>query len=192
MAHDTATDFHSLSNHFLIAMPQLSDQFFGNSVVYVCEHTPDGAMGVIINKPSPVRMDQLFEAAEVPVPQRFAEQWVLMGGPVQIDRGFLVHSPVGSWQSSLRVNEDIAVTTSRDIIGGLSADENSAIKTFATIGYSGWGGGQLERELNDNHWLVIPADPHILFDLPYYRRYDAALDTLGIRAVNLAPGAGHA
>lgn len=186
------TPFVSLCDHFLIAMPQLTDPFFGGSVVYLCEHTPDGAMGMVINKPSPVRMDQLFEAAEKPVPKRFAEQWVLMGGPVQIDRGFLVHSPVGNWQSSLLVNDDIAVTTSRDIIGGLSEAENEGIKTFATIGYSGWSAGQLEQELNDNHWLVVPANAEILFDLPYFRRYDAALQTLGIRAVNLASGVGHA
>lgn len=186
------TSFPSLSNHFLIASPQLSDPFFEGSVVYLCEHTKEGAMGVIINKPSPVKMEQLFDAVEQPTPTRFSEQWVLMGGPVQVDRGFLIHSPVGNWQSSLLVNDEIAVTTSRDIITGLSQHDFDNVQTFATIGYSSWTEGQLEQEITENSWLICPSDKKILFEMPYFRRYGAALNTLGIRSPALVGEIGHA
>lgn len=184
--------FQSFSDHFLIASPQLSDPFFEGSVIYLCEHSQEGAMGVIINKPSPVKMEQLFDAVEKPTPARFIEQWVLMGGPVNIDRGFLIHSPVGNWQSSMLVNDDIAVTTSRDIIADLSSADYDNVQTFATIGYSNWSEGQLEKELIENSWLICPADKKILFELPYFRRYGAALNSIGIRSAALFGSIGNA
>lgn len=187
---DTRQPF-SLSNQFLIAMPSLADPFFGGSVVYVCEHNPEGAVGVIINKPSPITMDLLFDAAKTPTPMRFHNQRVMMGGPVQVDRGFLVHTPVGRWESSLLVTDDIAMTTSRDIIAGL-ADENSVHKAVVTIGYSSWSAGQLEHELAENAWLTAPADAGILFDMPYQERYQAAMQLLHFDVVQLSGLAGHA
>ncbi len=184
-------DFPNLTDHFLIAMPQMDDPFFGGSVVYICEHNDDGAMGVVINKPSPIRMDQLFDAVKEPTPERFHDNWVMMGGPVQIDRGFLVHTPVGSWQSSLLVTDDVAMTTSRDIISGMR-DEATVQKSLATIGYASWGKNQLERELSNNDWLTVPANTRILFDVPYEQRYDAALELLGVRSSALMGAAGHA
>lgn len=181
----------SLANQFLIAMPSLADPFFGGSVVYVCEHNADGAVGVVINKPSPMTMDLLFDAAKTPTPNRFCNQWVMMGGPVQVDRGFLVHTPVGSWDSSLLVTDDIAMTTSRDIIAGL-ADGDSVRKAVVTIGYCSWSAGQLERELADNSWLTAPADAHILFDIPYADRYQAAMRLLNVDMAQLSGLAGHA
>lgn len=185
--------FFSLANHFLIAMPAVQDPFFGGSVVYLCEHSPEGAMGVVINKPSPIRMDQIFDSIKQPTPLKFHSEAVLMGGPVQIDRGFLVHTPVGSWQSSLLVSDDIAVTTSRDILQGL-ADETQVAKSIATIGYASWGKGQLEEEIANNDWLTVSADNSVLFDLPLEERYQAALNLLGLRAPQLLVmgGAGHA
>ena len=189
MAHN---NFISLSNHFLVATPAIDDPFFGGSVVYLCDHTEKGAMGVVINKPSPIRMEQLFQAVEKPTPERFAEKWVLLGGPVQTDRGFLVHTPVGNWENSILISDQIAMTTSRDIlIDGLSK-ENNSIKTIATIGCSGWTAGQLEEELNQNHWLITPQDNKILFDLPYYCRYEAALRQLKIRVEQISSSIGHA
>ena len=187
----TAANLLSLATHFLIALPDMQDQFFRESVVYICEHNADGAMGIIVNKPSPIMMDLLFDAAKTPTPERFHGQWVLMGGPVQVDRGFLVHTPTGSWESSLLVTDDIAMTTSRDIIIGLTQD-NEVNKALATIGYSSWSAGQLEQELAANSWLSVPADMKVLFDIPYKQRYQAALKLLNINVANLSGLAGHA
>ena len=181
----------NLADHFLIAMPSMDDPFFEGSVVYLCEHNDEGALGVIINKPSPVTMDLVFSASESEMPERFQNEWVMMGGPVQIDRGFVVHTPVGSWQSSLLVNDDVAMTTSRDIIENLRKP-GAVDKAVVSIGYSSWSKGQLERELAGNSWLTVPADTHILFDLPYAERYQAALAKLGIEQAGLMSGAGHA
>lgn len=181
----------SLTNHFLIAMPGMDDPFFSGSVVYVCEHSEEGAMGIVINKPSPVTMDLLFDAAQTPTPERFHDEWVMMGGPVQVDRGFLVHTPVGSWESSLLVTDDVAMTTSRDIIAGLSRD-GEVDKAVVTIGYSSWNAGQLEQELAANAWLTAPANMHILFDLAYEERYEAAIKLLNVDLAQLCGAAGHA
>ncbi|WP_239364866.1 YqgE/AlgH family protein [Snodgrassella communis] len=181
----------SLANHFLIAMPAMEDPFFKESVIYLCEHSADGAMGIIVNKPSPIMMDLLFDSAKTPTPERFHGQNVLMGGPVQVDRGFLVHTPAGSWESSLMITDDIAITTSRDIIMGLT-QENEVNKAVATIGYSSWSAGQLEQELANNSWISTPADMQILFDMPYKQRYKAALQLLNIDITNLSGLVGHA
>ena len=183
----------NLTDYFLIAMPEMDDQFFAGSVVYICEHNDEGAMGVCINKPSPLTMNQFFEAINERTPLQYDETAVLLGGPMQVDRGFLVHTPVGSWESSLLVTDDIAFTTSRDIIENLAKNRDNAMnKTLATIGYSGWKKDQLEQELADNAWLVVPADQHIMFDIPVGERYQAAMKLLGIDAGHLVQGAGHA
>ena len=183
----------NLTDYFLIAMPEMDDQFFAGSVVYICEHNDEGAMGVCINKPSPLTMNQFFEAINERTPLQYDETAVLLGGPMQVDRGFLVHTPVGSWESSLLVTDDIAFTTSRDIIENLAKNRDNAMnKTLATIGYSGWKKDQLEQELADNAWLVVPADQHIMFDIPVGERYQAAMKLLGINAGHLVQGAGHA
>ena len=161
----------NLTAYFLIAMPEMDDQFFAGSVVYICEHNDEGAMGVCINKPSPLTMNQFFEAINERTPLQYDEAAVLLGGPMQVDRGFLVHTPVGSWESSLLVTDDIAFTTSRDIIENLAKNrDNDMNKTLATIGYSGWKKDQLEQELADNAWLVVPANQHIVFDVPVDER----------------------
>ena len=183
----------NLTDYFLIAMPEMDDQFFAGSVVYICEHNDEGAMGVCINKPSPLTMNQFFEAINERTPLQYDETAVLLGGPMQVDRGFLVHTPVGSWESNLLVTDDIAFTTSRDIIENLAKNrDNDMNKTLATIGYSGWKKDQLEQELADNAWLVVPADQHIMFDIPVGERYQAAMKLLGINAGHLVQGAGHA
>ena len=183
----------NLTDYFLIAMPEMDDQFFAGSVVYICEHNDDGAMGVCINKPSPLTMNQFFEAINERTPLQYDETAVLLGGPMQVDRGFLIHTPVGSWESSLLVTDDIAFTTSRDIIENLAKNrDNDMNKTLATIGYSGWKKDQLEQELADNAWLVVPANQHIMFDVPVDERYQAALALLGVNAGQLVLGVGHA
>ncbi|MGB4883137.1 MAG: YqgE/AlgH family protein [Neisseria sp.] len=181
----------NLANYFLMAIPSMNDPFFEGSVVYLCEHNEEGAMGVVINKPSPVTMDLVFEAAGGETPERFRKEWVMMGGPVQIDRGFVLHTPVGSWQSSLMVTDNIAMTTSRDIIENLAKD-NSVDQAIITIGYASWEKGQLERELADNSWITVPADEEILFKTPHEERYQAAFAKLGIEPSALIGPAGHA
>lgn len=172
-------------------MPHVQDLFFENSVVYVCEHNADGAMGLIINKPSPLVMDQLFDAAKKPTPERFISSAVHMGGPIQIDRGFLIHTPIGNWQSSLSVTDSIALTTSKDIIVGMQ-NSDEVNKIFATIGYTSWSEGQLEDEISNNDWLVVEANEDILFDCPIAERYEQALNLLGIQSAALMGSAGHA
>ncbi|MCF7521064.1 YqgE/AlgH family protein [Neisseria sp. ZJ106] len=180
-----------LTNHFLIAMPDTDDLFFAQSVVYLCRHDEDGAMGVIINKPSPITMDMIFSASNRNIPLRMQHENVMMGGPVQIDRGYVVHTPVGNWQSSVTVSDDIALTASRDVIENLETPEKVG-KALISIGYSSWHKGQLEKELADNLWLVVEADEQILFDMPYEHRYAAAFAKLGISPSALVQGAGHA
>ncbi|WP_416192454.1 YqgE/AlgH family protein [Neisseria sp. CCUG12390] len=181
----------NLANYFLVAMPNMDDPFFHDSVIYVCEHGEEGALGIIINKPSPITMDMIFAASDRNIPLRMQHESVMMGGPVQVDRGYVVHTPLGSWQSTLAVTDRVALTSSRDIIENLS-EPGAVEKALVSIGYSNWGKGQLERELADNVWLTVPADEHILFDVPYEHRYAAVFDKLGIRPDRLVVGAGHA
>ena len=181
----------NLTNHFLIAMPNMEDLLFSESLVYICEHTDEGAMGLMVNKPSPIGMEIVFATSGKKIPQRFLNDFIMMGGPVQPDRGFVLHTPTGNWQSSLQITETNAVTTSRDIIESLANDERVE-KALLSIGYSSWTKGQLERELAENSWLTVEADNTILFDTPIEERYDAALKKLGINHVNLMHGVGHA
>ena len=171
----------NLANHFLLAMPNLEDSLFSGSLIYLCEHSDSGAMGIIINKPSPVTMNVVFAAIGKDTPARFNNQYVMMGGPMQTERGFVLHTPIGN----------IALTTSRDIIDGLQ--QNDEIQgAVLTIGYSSWGAGQLEQEIAQNSWLTVPADEHILFGIPPEERYAAAFNKLGIRRENFAGAMGHA
>ena len=181
----------NLTDHFLIAMPAMDDPFFERCVVYICEHDDDGALGIIVNKPSMITMEMIFAAADRNIPLRLQHENVMMGGPVNMDRGFVVHTPVGNWQSSKVVSKEIALTSSRDVIENI-AREGLVDKALISIGYSRWSKGQLERELADNVWLTVPADEHILFDVPYEHRYAAAFAKLGIDPNALSSGAGHA
>ena len=180
----------NLANHFLLAMPNLEDSLFSGSLIYLCEHGENGAMGVIVNKPSPVTMNVVFAAIGKDTPARFKNQYVMMGGPMQTERGFVLHTPAGHWQSSLKVNDHLALTTSRDIIENMDGDAVQDV--LLTIGCSLWTGGQLERELAKNSWLTVAADEDILFKLPAHKRYDAALSKLGIRSEMLSGAVGHA
>lgn len=182
----------NLSNYFLIATSEIDDGLFSGSLIYLCEHNTDGAMGLIVNKPSPIGMEIVFAGAGCKrISPKFANDFVMMGGPVQPERGFVLHTPVGDWQSSLVVNHVNAVTTSRDIIDSL-AKEEKVEHALLTIGYAAWRGGQLERELSENAWLAVEADNDILFHTPSESRYQAALAKLGINRVNLINGLGHA
>ena len=182
----------TLTDHFLIAMPSMEDSCFARAVVYIAEHNTNGALGVIVNRPTEMTLSGLFQRIELPLlPGGLADLPVFFGGPVQTDRGFVLHRPLGKWQSTLAVNADIGLTTSRDVLqsAGQAAQPSDMV---VTLGYSGWAGGQLEHEIGQNAWLTVSADPRILFQLPYEERWPSALELLGIDLANLSGQAGHA
>jgi len=182
----------NLTDHFLIAMPSMDDSFFAKTLVYIAEHNEQGALGVIVNRPIDMSLAMLFEKVDIPLEaQGFGDFPVFFGGPVQTDRGFVLHRPVGDWQSTLAVNKQVGLTSSRDVLQAV-AHEGQPHDVLVTLGYSGWSAGQLEQELAQNAWLTVPATPHILFDLPYEERLASAMEALGINFTDLAEGVGHA
>ncbi len=186
------TETTSLRDHFLIAMPSLSDPNFDRSVTYLCEHTEEGAMGIVINRQMELSMDEVLSQMKIRASNHFDTTLkVHGGGPVQPEHGFVLHSPVGAWEASLAVSDDIALTTSRDIITAIAHDEGPQ-RYLIALGYAGWGAGQLEQELADNAWLSCPADPRILFELPVEERWEAAAALLGVDLTLLSSDIGHA
>jgi putative transcriptional regulator len=186
----------NLTNHFLVAMPTLSDPVFSGSVIYLCEHNEKGALGVVINRATDLDYSNLFDRINIqleviPDSHPMRDRPVLFGGPVQSDRGFVLHAPLGQFSSSLKVTDDIGFTSSRDILEALASGD-APERLILSIGYAGWGAGQLEQELRDNSWLTVPADLEILFDLPLEEKFDASLKLLGIEAWMLSSEVGHA
>ena len=182
----------SLSNHFLIAMPSLADPNFAQTVTYLCEHNEDGALGIVINRPSDVTLGELLSHMGIEhLPAEQAALQVYLGGPVQRDRGFVLHSPGGEWESSLRIAEGVCVTTSRDILEAVARGEGPE-RYLVALGYAGWGPGQLEREMAENAWLSGPADPTIIFQRPHGERWRAAAALLGVDLALLSSQSGHA
>ncbi|WP_126447366.1 YqgE/AlgH family protein [Sulfuricystis multivorans] len=186
----------SLANHFLIAMPSLTDPHFARTLTYVCEHNAEGALGIIVNKPLEIDLGTLFERVSVPLSrgeklERYRGLPVYFGGPVQTDRGFVLHRPAGRWQSTLIVTSEIALTSSRDILESMSETGEPA-DVLVSLGYAGWAPGQLEWELSQNAWLTVAAQPDIIFSLPPAERLGAAMRLLGIDFGQLSEVAGHA
>lgn len=186
----------NLADHFLIAMPSMGDSMFNGSVIYLCEHNADGALGLIINKATDMSMEVLFERIDLKleIAARRApmeEKPVMFGGPVQVERGFVLHSPLGNYSSMMKVTEDIALTTSKDVLEAVAVGDGPK-RILVTLGCSGWAAGQLEDEIGRNGWLTVRAAPSIIFDLPVEQRYTAALKLLGIDPMMLAGDAGHA
>jgi putative transcriptional regulator len=182
----------NLTNHFLIAMPNMADPNFSRTLTYVCEHNDQGALGVVVNRPIDMTVQALFERLSLSLADRqFANAPIYFGGPVQTDRGFVLHFPAGNWQSTLRVRDALGLTTSKDILEAVGRGEGPA-KLLVTLGYAGWSAGQLEHELAQNAWLTVEAKDAIIFDLPAEERLAAAMELLGIDYARLADGAGHA
>jgi len=188
----TMTESTYLTDQFLIAMPALADPNFFQTVIYIGEHNANGALGLIINRPLNLSLEQLLDHLKITT-DRFdlTKTPVYSGGPVQPEQGFVLHSPVGHWGSTLRVNEQIGITTSRDILQAV-ADGQGPAHLLVALGYAGWGPGQLERELVENAWLSSPADFRILFGTPSAQRWPAAAALLGIDLNLLSSDAGHA
>jgi len=181
-----------LTNQFLIAMPGMDDPNFAQTVTMVCEHSPRGALGIVINKPLSMNLGEVFDQLGLDASQsRVARQPVLHGGPVQTDRGFVLHSPGPQWESTLPVSERVHLTTSRDILDALAGGcgpENAIV----ALGYAGWDAGQLEEEMARNAWLTVPVDERLLFDVPIEDRWQAAGRLLGVNLLTLSSDAGHA
>lgn len=186
------TETMNLSNHFLIAMPSMHDPIFGGTVVYLCEHNDYGALGVVINRPMELTLEHLLEKLnlETEIPAPF-EKPVMFGGPVQDDRGFVLHTPDVNFSSMLRISDEVAFTTSRDILEAIASGSGPE-KMLVSIGYAGWSAGQLEQEISHNGWLTVSADPSIIFDLPISQRYTAAIKLLGFDPNKLTYEVGHA
>lgn len=182
----------NLANHFLIAMPSMQDPVFGGTVVYVCEHNENGVLGVVINKPTDMTMEVLFERIDLKLESGVdVDAPIMFGGPVQDDRGFVLHTPGQRYSSSLTVTADVAFTTSIDVLEAVAAGDGPP-RMLVSIGYSGWSPGQLEDEISRNGWLTVGADPEVLFNLPIEERYTAAMRLLGIDPLMLTSEAGHA
>ncbi|MDF1482382.1 YqgE/AlgH family protein [Extensimonas sp. H3M7-6] len=197
----------NLTHHFLIAMPGVRDSLFARSVVYVCEHNERGTLGLIVNKLSDITLGQLFDKLDLPLQRAdLATQPVLQGGPVQTDRGFVLHEVVQAsavqggqeqepdetlYASTLRIPGGMEMTTSKDVLEALSTGGGPQ-RLLITLGYSAWGEGQLESELRENAWLTVGADLAVLFDTPVPERYGRALALLGLQSWMLTAEAGHA
>ncbi len=188
----------NLTDHFLIAMPNMLDPIFGGTVVYICEHHAGGALGMIVNRPTDMTMDVLFERLdlelEISPHAHLPSGPVMFGGPVQVERGFVLHAPNdahAAYSSTLPVSDDVALTTSRDVLEAV-AEGRGPGRLIVTLGCAGWGAGQLEDEILRNGWLTVKADPAILFDTPIEARFAAAMHLLGIDPNRLTGDVGHA
>ena len=198
---DDAPQSFNLTNHFLIAMPGMEDRFFSRSVVYVCEHSAKGALGLVVNKPGDVTLSDLFGQLDLPLPGvSMGARQVYMGGPVQTERGFVLHDPMRAaelkadetaYSSTLIVPGGLEMTVSRDVLEAVSLGGGPR-RLMVALGYSAWEEGQLESEVADNSWLTAPAAPDLIFDTPAAQRYEQALGLLGLQTWAITPQAGHA
>jgi putative transcriptional regulator len=181
-----------LTNHFLIAMPNMVDPYFARTLTYVCEHNDQGALGIVVNRPIDMTLQALFERLSLTLQDReIGGAPIYFGGPVQTDRGFVLHAPTGNWHSTLRVRDVVGLTTSKDILEALGRGEGPE-RILVSLGYAGWSAGQLEHELGQNAWLTVEARDAIIFDLPAEERLPAAMELLGLDFARLADAAGHA
>ena len=191
------SDTFSLTNHFIIAMPSLNDPNFEQSVSYICEHNNEGAMGVVINRPTNLTFAELCEQLDIEITDNDTANYpIYEGGPVEVDRGFILHTPIGDWESTLEVTKDIGLTMSQDIIeaiaNGYSSDNNPPKHFMIALGYAGWSEDQIEDEIAANTWLNVPATEEILFHTPAENRWTAAAASLGINLQTISSDIGHA
>ena len=188
----------NLTNHFLIAMPGLNDELFGRSVVFMCEHSERGALGLVINKPSDILLPGLFAKVDLVLGRDdLRDQPVFQGGPVQTERGFVLHEAIDAgegesvYASTLSIPGGLEMTTSRDVLEAIASGAGPRT-VFVSLGYASWGEGQLESEITENSWLTVAADPALIFDTPVSQRYEKAMGLLGLAPWMLSPDAGHA
>ncbi|MFA7554558.1 MAG: YqgE/AlgH family protein [Spongiibacteraceae bacterium] len=188
----TPNQSNYLKGHFLIAMPSMAEGIFANSITYLCEHSEEGAMGIVINHPLDISLDDIFQHLNIDNIQSAHHDRVLAGGPVHMDRGFVLHCRSDeSWDSTIHISDQIALTTSQDILAAIAQDKGPK-QSLVALGYAGWGKGQLEMELTANAWLTAPADYDIIFNTPIELRAKAAAAQLGVDLALISPVAGHA
>ncbi|MGH8596349.1 MAG: YqgE/AlgH family protein [Gammaproteobacteria bacterium] len=181
-----------LTNQFLIAMPSLEDPNFARTVTYVCAHNEEGAMGIVINRPLDIELGEVLAQMQLEsVDPAINARQVFQGGPVHRDRGFIIHRPAIDWGSTIRVTDQIAISTSREILAAISQG-GGPTDVLVALGYAGWGAGQLEREMAQNAWLSSPANLDIMFNAPPERRWERAAAELGIDLNLLSTDVGHA
>ncbi len=181
-----------LTNHFLIAMPAMQEGIFAGTLTYICEHNENGALGIVVNRPTSITVADMFDQINIPLHQPELERLpVHFGGPVQTERGFVLHDTQQDWQSTLRIGKSMALTTSKDILEAMGVGKGPH-NMIITLGYAGWEPGQLEHEIGENTWLTVQATEHILFELPPEERLPAAMALLGIDYASLVEDAGHA
>jgi putative transcriptional regulator len=181
-----------LTGHLLIAMPSMMDPNFHHTVTYVCEHNEHGAMGLVINRPLDIDLDEVFQQLSLAkTSSEMANTPILRGGPVELERGFVIHDSTDEWESTARVTDSIQVTTSQDILSAMAAG-NGPKRAVVVLGYAGWGAGQLEFEITENAWLSTPASTHIVFETPFEQRWQDAAGLLGIDLATISTQAGHA
>jgi putative transcriptional regulator len=182
----------NLTQHFLIAMPNMVDPHFAKTLTFICEHNDQGALGIVVNRPIDMNLATLLEQVSIPLAaEQFKSIPVHFGGPVQVDRGFVLHKPLGQWQSTLAVSAEVGLTTSKDILQAVARGEGPR-QLLVTLGYAGWAPGQLEHEVAQNAWLTVQARPEVIFDLRAEERLPAAMGLLGIDFASLSDEAGHA
>jgi putative transcriptional regulator len=185
------TDYY-LIDQFLIAMPSMTDPNFSQTVTYLFRHNEQGAMGIVINRPTNMHMAQVFEQLQFSCSDEAVESRpVLQGGPMQTELGFVIHRPGVDWEQTIKVSDRIHVTTSRDILAAMARGEEPR-SALVALGYAGWGAGQLETEIAANSWLTVQSNDGVLFDVPYDQRWRAAGRLIGVDVTNLGADAGHA
>ncbi|MFI4918497.1 MAG: YqgE/AlgH family protein [Legionellales bacterium] len=183
---------NSFANHLLIAMPSLKDSVFEKTVIYLCEHHEQGSVGLIINQPMQFPLALVFEQLQIePIRAEQKRLPLLFGGPIQPERGFVIHKQIGGWRSSLLLQDEVTVTTSNDIIRAIAIDTGPK-DALVALGYAGWTEKQLEQEVMDNVWLVCPYKAEILYEVPFDQRWEYAGLTLGVKMSQLSSGVGHA
>lgn len=195
---------YNLQDHFLISMPNLEDSYFSRSLIYVCDHSKQGALGIVLNSPLDLSVGDLFRQLNIPCEKTHKDQTseqeighlvtecpVLSGGPVNTERGFILHTAEQEWESTLQVSSAISLTASKDILFAI-AENKGPEKSLIALGYAGWNAGQLEEEIAENSWLTVPANSEIIFDTPYERRWAVASNYFGIDINRIHSNVGHA
>jgi len=183
---------HSLAGHLLVAMPSMADPNFEHSVTYICEHTDQGALGITINRPLDMDLREVLEQLSLQAPPAdMLSQQVLRGGPVQSERGFVIHEANNNWEGTTEVGHSIFVTTSKDILTDV-AEGRGPERLLMALGYAGWGAGQLEEEIRQNAWLTVPASKELVFETPIEQRWRAAASSIGIHPSSLILNPGNA
>ena len=189
---DAITSGDDLTGHFLIAMPSLNDGFFNHAVTYICEHDETGSFGIIINQQTGITIKQIASEMNIKTENHYnKDQSVFIGGPVDQGRGFILHRPTGEWQSSLKVKNDVTLTTSKDILQAI-VNNKGPEDCIVALGYAGWAAGQLDNEMAANIWLNCPADEQIIFNTPTEERWKAAANLIGVDISLLSSDTGHA